>query len=159
MSVLQQRTTVWIKYVIDWKYFLLIWQLVVVNQEPVLLSGSIRDNIAYGLPDCSLDDIQEAARKANAHDFIKQLDKGYDTGEASPNTVSHRHNTCFVTALYSLSCCDFMIHFTEVGEGGGQLAKSERQRIAIARALVRQPQILILDEITSSLDSESENKV
>lgn len=98
----------------------------VVSQEPVLFSGSIRENIAYGLPGCSLEEIQEAARKANAHDFIQQLEKGYDT---------------------------------EVGEGGGQLSKSEKQRIAIARALVRQPQILILDEITSSLDGDSENKV
>ncbi|XP_070777592.1 antigen peptide transporter 2a [Enoplosus armatus] len=101
-------------------------KVAVVNQEPVLFSGSVRDNIAYGLADCSLDEIQEAARKANAHDFIKQMEKGYDT---------------------------------EVGEGGGQLSKSEKQRIAIARALVRQPQVLILDEITSSLDTESENKV
>ncbi|KAM3596903.1 uncharacterized protein V6R79_022605 [Siganus canaliculatus] len=101
-------------------------KIAVVSQEPVLFSGSIRYNIGYGLPDCSLDDIQEAARKANAHDFITQLQKGYDT---------------------------------EVGEGGGMLSKSERQRIAIARALVRKPQVLILDEITSSLDSDSENKV
>ncbi|XP_008301218.1 antigen peptide transporter 2a [Stegastes partitus] len=101
-------------------------KIAVVSQEPVLFSGSIRDNIAYGLPGCSLDEIQEAARKANAHDFIKQLEKGYET---------------------------------EVGESGSQLSKSERQQIAIARALVRQPQVLILDEITSSLDTESENKV
>ncbi|KAI4817544.1 hypothetical protein KUCAC02_010930 [Chaenocephalus aceratus] len=101
-------------------------KIAVVSQQPVLFSGSIRDNIAYGVAECSLDEIQEAARKANAHDFINQLEKGYDT---------------------------------EVGEGGGQLAQSERQRIAIARALVRQPQVLILDEITSSLDPESENKI
>ncbi|XP_041665972.1 antigen peptide transporter 2a [Cheilinus undulatus] len=101
-------------------------KIAVVSQEPVLFSGSIRDNITYGLDDCSLDEIQAAARKANAHDFIKRLEKGYDT---------------------------------EVGEGGNQLSKSERQQIAIARALVRQPQVLILDEITSSLDMESENKV
>uniref|UniRef100_A0A8D3DQ86 Transporter associated with antigen processing, subunit type a n=1 Tax=Scophthalmus maximus TaxID=52904 RepID=A0A8D3DQ86_SCOMX len=101
-------------------------KVAVVNQDPVLFSGSIRDNITYGLADCSLDEIQEAARKANAHDFIKLMVKGYDT---------------------------------EVGEGGGQLSKSEKQRIAIARALVRQPQVLILDEITSSLDNDSQNKV
>ncbi|KAF3707108.1 Antigen peptide transporter 2 [Channa argus] len=101
-------------------------KVAVVSQDPVLFSGSIRNNITYGLPDCSLEKIKEAARKANAHDFIMQLPKGYDT---------------------------------EVGEGGGQLSKSEKQRIAIARALVRQPQVLILDEITSSLDAESENKV
>lgn len=52
-----------------------------------------------------------------------------------------------------------MFYFSEVGEGGSQLSKSEKQRIAIARALVRQPQLLILDEVTSSLDAESENKV
>ncbi|XP_037650555.1 antigen peptide transporter 2a [Sebastes umbrosus] len=101
-------------------------KIAVVSQEPVLFSGSIRDNIAYGLAECSLEEIEEAARKANAHDFIKQLEKGYDT---------------------------------EVGGDGGLLAKSEKQRIAIARALVRQPQVLILDEITSSLDMESENKI
>ncbi|KAG7453423.1 antigen peptide transporter 2-like [Solea senegalensis] len=101
-------------------------KVTVVSQDPVLFSSSIRDNIAYGLAECTLDEIQEAARKANAHDFIKQLAKGYDT---------------------------------EVGEGGSQLSKSEKQRIAIARALVRRPQVLILDEITSSLDAESENEV
>ncbi|XP_032435749.1 antigen peptide transporter 2a [Xiphophorus hellerii] len=101
-------------------------KIAVVSQEPVLFSGSIRDNITYGLTDCSQEKIEEAARKANAHVFIHQLEKGYDT---------------------------------EVGESGGQLSKSERQRIGIARALVREPKIIILDEITSSLDVESENKV
>uniref|UniRef100_A0A3Q1EZA8 Transporter associated with antigen processing, subunit type a n=1 Tax=Acanthochromis polyacanthus TaxID=80966 RepID=A0A3Q1EZA8_9TELE len=93
-------------------------KIAVVSQEPVLFSGSIKDNIAYGLPDCSLDEIQEAAQK-KLHD----------------------------------------VYFSEVGESGSQLSKSERQQIAIARALVRQPRVLILDEITSSLDTDSENKV
>lgn len=55
-----------------------------VNQDPVLFSTSIRDNIAYGLSDCSLEQIEEAARSANAHDFISQLKNGYDTGERMP---------------------------------------------------------------------------
>nr|XP_015829499.2 antigen peptide transporter 2a isoform X2 [Nothobranchius furzeri] len=101
-------------------------KIAVVSQEPVLFSGSIRDNITYGLNDCSMEEVEDAAGKADAHDFIQTLEKGYDT---------------------------------EVGEGGGQLSKSERQRIGIARALVRQPKVLILDEITSSLDTESENKI
>ncbi|KAM9838505.1 antigen peptide transporter 2a [Aulostomus maculatus] len=101
-------------------------KIALVSQDPVLFSGSIRDNIAYGLDNCSMDKIQEAASKADAHDFIKRLEKGYDT---------------------------------EVGESGSLLSKSEKQRIAIARALVREPQVLILDEITSSLDANSENRV
>ncbi|MEQ2188736.1 hypothetical protein GOODEAATRI_018084 [Goodea atripinnis] len=61
--------------------YVLARRIAVVSQEPVLFSGSIRDNITYGLTDCSLEKIEEAARKANAHDFIKQLEKGYDTGK------------------------------------------------------------------------------
>ncbi|MCJ8748012.1 hypothetical protein PDJAM_G00159940 [Pangasius djambal] len=101
-------------------------KLVAVGQEPVLFFGTIRDNIAYGLPGCSLERIQEAARKANAHEFICQLQKGYDT---------------------------------DVGERGSLLGSSQKQRIAIARALIREPQVILLDEITSSLDPKSEQTV
>ncbi|TNM93170.1 hypothetical protein fugu_018572 [Takifugu bimaculatus] len=101
-------------------------KIAVVNQDPVLFSTSIRDNITYGLSDCSLDQVQEAARNAGAHDFISKLKSGYDT---------------------------------VLGETNSLLSKSERQRIAIARALVRHPQVLVLDEITSSLDGHGENKV
>ncbi|KAG1948516.1 antigen peptide transporter 2a [Pimephales promelas] len=101
-------------------------KIAMVGQEPVLFSGTVRDNIGYGLPGCSMEKVKEAASKANAHSFISKLENGYDT---------------------------------DVGERGNLLSGGEKQRIAIARALIRQPQVLILDEVTSSLDTESEQMV
>ncbi len=97
-----------------------------VPQEVLLFGGTIKENIAYGNPDASEEEIQEAARKANAHEFIMQFPDKYDT---------------------------------VVGERGIQLSGGQRQRIAIARAVLKNPTILILDEATSSLDSESEKLV
>lgn len=97
-----------------------------VPQEVILFGGSIHENIAYGKPGASDEEIREAARKANALDFI----------EAFPEKM-----------------------MTIVGERGIQLSGGQRQRIAIARAVLRNPTILILDEATSSLDSESERLV
>jgi ABC-type multidrug transport system fused ATPase/permease subunit len=97
-----------------------------VPQEVILFGGTIRENIAYGKISASEDEIREAARKANALEFI----------EGFPDKMN-----------------------TVVGERGIQLSGGQRQRIAIARAVLRNPSILILDEATSSLDSESERQV
>ena len=98
----------------------------VVPQEVVLFGGTIRENIASGQLGASEQDIADAARKANAWEFISRFEQGLDT---------------------------------VVGERGVQLSGGQRQRIAIARAILRDPAILILDEATSSLDSESERLV
>jgi subfamily B ATP-binding cassette protein MsbA len=101
-------------------------QVALVTQETILFSGSVRDNIAYGRDDVSLERVEAAARDANAHDFVAELPRGYDT---------------------------------PVGEGGARLSAGQRQRITIARALLKDAPILILDEATSALDTESEAKV
>lgn len=97
--------------------------IAVVFQEPLLFSGTIRENIAYGKASASDVEIERAARAANAHDFIAKLEHGYDS---------------------------------EIGERGLKLSGGQKQRIAIARAVLKDAPILILDEATSSLDSKSE---
>jgi len=98
-------------------------QIAIVQQEPILFHRSLAENIAYGRPGASMAAIEQAARLANAHEFILRLPKGYGT---------------------------------LVGERGVKLSGGERQRVALARAFLADAPVLILDEATSSLDSESE---
>lgn len=97
-----------------------------VTQDNILFNDSIRNNISLGKPDAALEEIQAAAKVANAHDFIMDLPKQYDTN---------------------------------IGEAGGKLSGGQKQRISIARAVLKNPPIMILDEATSSLDTESERFV
>jgi subfamily B ATP-binding cassette protein MsbA len=97
-----------------------------VTQDNILFNDSIRNNISLGNPNASLEEIQAAAKVANAHDFIMDLPKQYDTS---------------------------------IGEAGGKLSGGQKQRISIARAVLKNPPIMILDEATSALDTESERFV
>lgn len=101
-------------------------EIAVVPQEIILFGGTIRENIAYGKPEATLEEIKLAAEKANALEFINTFPEGFDT---------------------------------IVGERGIKLSGGQKQRIAIARAILKDPVILILDEATSSLDAESESLV
>ena len=97
-----------------------------VNQEAILFNDTIFNNIAFGVPSATLEQVREAARIANADDFITATEDGYDT---------------------------------IVGDRGCRLSGGQRQRISIARAILKNPPVLILDEATSALDSESETLV
>jgi ATP-binding cassette subfamily B protein/subfamily B ATP-binding cassette protein MsbA len=100
--------------------------LALVQQDVFLFDGSVRDNIAYGRHDATEAEVEDAARRANAHEFIVRLPGGYGTF---------------------------------IGERGVKLSGGQPQRLAIARAILAQPQILILDEATSNLDTESEQLI
>ena len=94
-----------------------------VLQEPFLFSGTVRENIAYGRPEATQEEVEEAATAVGAHDFIMRLDQGYDT---------------------------------YLAERGGNLSQGQRQLLSFARAIIAQPRILILDEATASVDTQTE---
>ena len=94
-----------------------------VSQEPYLFYGTVIDNVAYGVPDADEDAVRDACRRAGAHEFVTELEDGYET---------------------------------MVGERGVKLSGGQRQRIALARVILRDPEILILDEATSHVDNETE---
>lgn len=98
-------------------------QIAIVPQDTILFDGTVRENISYGCPEATREAVIEAAQQANAHEFIVQMPKGYETS---------------------------------IGESGLKLSGGQQQRISIARAILKNPRILILDEATSALDSKSE---
>ena len=98
----------------------------IVSQETYLFMGTVADNIRYAKPDATIEEVIEAAKSANAHEFITKLPDGYNT---------------------------------KIGSGGVSLSGGERQRISIARAIIQDPNILILDEATASMDTRTERKI
>ena len=98
----------------------------VVPQDIILFDDTVKNNILFGRPDASGQEVMQAAKTAYAHDFITSMPDGYDTF---------------------------------IGERGVKLSGGQKQRISLARAIIRNPEILILDEATSSLDTESEMKI
>ncbi len=98
----------------------------IVSQESILFNATIRENIAFGMQDATDEEIENAAKIANAHQFILDLEKGYNTN---------------------------------IGERGNKLSGGQKQRVSIARAILKNPSVLILDEATSALDTESEKLV
>ena len=98
----------------------------IVSQETYLFIGTVADNIRYAKPDATIDEVIEAAKSANAHEFITKLPDGYNT---------------------------------KIGSGGVSLSGGERQRISIARAIIQDPSVLILDEATASMDTRTERKI
>jgi ATP-binding cassette subfamily B protein len=98
----------------------------IVSDDPFLFSATVAENIAYGRPEASREEIEAAARRAQAHGFVSELPQGYET---------------------------------RVGERGLSLSGGQRQRLAIARALVADPRVLILDDATSSVDASTEQSI
>lgn len=101
-------------------------QIGIVSQESILFNTTVKENIAFGMPNATEEEIITAAKIANAHNFIMELDNGYDTN---------------------------------IGERGNKLSGGQKQRVSIARAILKNPPVLILDEATSALDTESEKLV
>jgi subfamily B ATP-binding cassette protein MsbA len=110
----------------DYALFSVRKQMGIVTQEPILFNDTIANNIALGMEQASVEQIENAAKIANAHNYIQQKEGGYNSN---------------------------------IGDRGGKLSGGERQRLTIARAVLKNPPILILDEATSALDTESERLV